>query len=125
MAEAPGVLREERTVMTRQFISSDEAPRSNVQHMRPCTDCPFARTALPGWLGSASPQEWLVVLHGEERIDCHAIRGPQCAGAAIYRANVCKRPRDKTLLALQSDRTLVFAGPSEFLRRHEKKEVGK
>jgi hypothetical protein len=111
--------------MTRQLIVSDEAPSSNVQHTRPCTDCPFARTALPGWLGSGSPQEWLVILHGEERIDCHAIQGPQCAGAAIYRANVCKRPRDKTLLGLPADRGLVFAGPGEFLRHHEsKKKVG-
>ncbi len=107
--------------MTRQCITSDEAPESNIQHGRPCTDCPFARTALPGWLGDASVQEWVAMLHGETRIDCHAIIGPQCAGAAIYRANVGKVPRDQTLLKLAADRNLVFAGPGEFIRHHEKR----
>jgi|SRR5208337_961993 len=106
--------------MTRQCITTEEAPHSNLQHTRPCTDCPFARTALPGWLGPYKREIWVQLLHGDERIDCHAIKGPQCVGAAIYRANVCKLPRDKSLLLLNPNRTLVFAGPGEFLRHHEK-----
>lgn len=108
--------------MTRQCITSDEAPYSNIQHGRPCTDCPFARTAFSGWLGDNSAEEWVAMLHGEARIDCHAIIGPQCAGAAIYRANVGKLPRDKTLFMLLADRKLAFAGPGEFVRHHEKHE---
>jgi hypothetical protein len=95
--------------VTRRAIISDEAPVSNVQHTHPCTDCPFARTALPGWLGAATREEWVQTLHSDSRIDCHAINGPQCAGAAIYRANVCKMPRDKTLLRLEANRTLVWS----------------
>ena len=104
--------------MTRRCIASDEAPESNIQHTRPCTDCPFARTALAGWLGGLTRQEWVSLLHSDERIDCHAIIGPQCAGAAIYRANICKLPRDKTLLRLQADRLLVFGSPIEFAEHH-------
>lgn len=111
--------------MTRQCIASDEAPVSNLQHTKPYTDCPFARTALPGWLGTVTAQEWVATLHGDGRIDCHAISGPQCAGAAIYRANVCKLPRDKSQLALPADRKLVFSGPGEFLRHHEKSKTKK
>jgi hypothetical protein len=109
--------------MKKQCISSDEAPRSTVQHKRPCTDCPFARTALRGWLGELTREEWVEVLHGEERVLCHAILGPECAGAAIYRSNVCKMPRDVTLLKLPADRQLVFASPGEFVRHHEVREV--
>jgi hypothetical protein len=104
--------------MTRQIISSDDAPSSNIQHTNPCTDCPFARTAVRGWLGGSSPMEYVMLAHDEERIDCHAINGPQCAGAAIYRSNVCKSPRDKTLLILPADRVRVFANTKEFLAHH-------
>lgn len=107
--------------MTRQFISGDEAPQSNIQHSNPCTDCPFARTALAGWLGGSSPEEWMRAVHGETRIDCHAISGPQCAGAAIYRSNVCKQTRDKTQLRLLANPTKVFSSAAEFITHHMSK----
>jgi hypothetical protein len=105
------------------------------QHDKPCSDCPFARTALRGWMPSP-PMEWVMMAHGEGRIECHTLlppasegsrRGPgerkragyECAGAAIYRSNVCKSPRDKTLLVLPQDKKLVFVSPKEFLAHHE------
>lgn len=90
------------------------------QHSKPCSDCPWARKALEGWLGGTSIDEWLAEAHGEARIDCHVLLGPQCAGAAIYRANVLKRPRNPDILRLPADTALVFAGPHEFRAHHAK-----
>lgn len=104
--------------MGRRLIASDEAVPVYHQPTRPCSDCPWARAALPGWLGGASTDEWLQAAHGEARIACHALVGPQCAGAAIYRANVCKSVRDPSLLKLPTDRQAVFATPLEFAKHH-------
>jgi hypothetical protein len=73
---------------------------------------------MEGWLGSMSVEAWLAAAHGEARIDCHTLKGPQCAGAAIYRANVGKLPRDRDLLRLPSDRVTVFATRPEFVEYH-------
>lgn len=99
----------------KQLITADEAP----QITKPCSDCPWARHALAGWLGALSADEWLAAAHGEATADCHALKGPQCAGMAIYRANVAKLPRDPKALKLPADREAVFATPSEFKEHHE------
>lgn len=104
------------------MVTSDEAVPCGTQFEKPCGDCPFRRDAIPGWLGTMSPEQWLLAVHGEARIDCHAHIGPQCAGAAIYRANMAKRPRDASLLRLAADRDTVFASPSEFKEYHDMKE---
>lgn len=103
----------------RQLISIAEATEAIGQHKRPCSDCPWARKALPGWLGGVSIDAWLRDAHGEARIRCHTLLGAQCAGAAIYRTNVCKAPRDKTLLLLPADKVRVFKSPSEFRAHHD------
>jgi hypothetical protein len=106
-----------------KLISGAEAAPSSVQHTTPCSDCPWRRDALPGWLGSLDVDEWLKSAHGETRMECHTVKGPQCAGAAIYRANMLKSPRDKSLLRLTPDRETVFANPNEFRKHHEDGEV--
>lgn len=102
----------------RQLVTSDEARPSKRQHRKPCSDCPWRRASLRGWVGSATPEAWIQAAHGEERIDCHTIEGPQCAGAATYRANVGKLPRDSSLLTLPRNTTTVFGGRDEFLEHH-------
>lgn len=57
--------------------------------------------------------------HGEVKLECHVLLPHQCAGGAIYRDNVCKSPRDKTLLRLPQDKKRVFSSPQEFLNHHE------
>lgn len=104
--------------MAKQLISSDEAVQATHQHSKPCGDCPWTRKALPGWLGGETPQQWVATAHSDAHIECHTLLGAQCAGAAIYRANVCKSPRDSTTLRLPSDRGIVFALPSEFVEYH-------
>lgn len=101
-----------------QLVSSEEAVPTDRQHHKPCGDCPWARTALNGWLGMMTPEAWLHEARSESAHDCHTLSGAQCAGLAIYRANVCKSPRDKRVLRLPVDRERVFATPGEFLAHH-------
>lgn len=66
--------------------------------------------------------------HGEFFLPCHMkykdgnkhnIGNPQCAGAAIYRANVFKSPKSVMLLVLPADTEKVFASPAEFIAYHK------
>lgn len=106
-----------------QLITTEEARPAQGQHKSPCSDCPWARRSLAGWLGSATREEWLGDAHGEARIECHTLIGAQCAGAAIYRANVSKLPRDGSLLRLPSNPELVFADKHEFWDHHSMDRV--
>ncbi len=103
----------------RQLISSEEAVQGKTQHRKPCSDCPWARTALNGWLGGASIEEWLQRAHSDTLVHCHVIDNMQCAGMAIYRRNVCKHV-DPPLLRLERDKDTVFAWPAEFTEHHSK-----
>lgn len=100
------------------YNRGDKAKSTKRQHVSPCSDCPFSRKSLRGWLGSLSPERWLVIVHGESRVDCHTKLNQQCAGAGIFRSNVDKDPRDKTLLILPKDVTKAFASDEEFVAHH-------
>lgn len=104
--------------MVRKMISSDEAVRADHQHTSPCCDCPMRRDSVPGWLGGATPQEYKLLAHSDQIVMCHVIENQQCAGMAIYRANVVKRV-DPPGLILSKDKETVF-GFGEFLEHHRK-----
>lgn len=106
----------------RQLISSREAEQAKAQHRRPCDDCPFTRRSLSGWLGSLSAEEWIKIAHGEGAAECHTLLGAQCAGLAVYRANVSKLPRDPKALRLPVDRKQCFASPYEFSDHHGRRK---
>jgi len=74
---------------------------------------------MRGWLGPATgaPELYVRAAHGEEVIDCHMANEHECAGAAIYRSNVCKTTRQPTL-DLPADKALVFSRPDEFIAHH-------
>lgn len=98
---------------------------------KPCSQCPWRRTAMRGFLGPHTPQEWIEQIHAEGPIACHqtipddldgwdAWRSPgirQCAGAARFRANVIKRPRHPKIAVGPTDVT-VFATNDEFISYH-------
>lgn len=93
----------------------------------PCNECPWRRNSWAGHLGPFAPAVWLALVHGEDAIACHktieeeddwttpGIR--QCAGAARYRANVFKSPRDPAVAVGPRDPE-VFARPAEFTAHH-------
>ena len=103
----------------RKLISSDEAVQSERQHTTPCSDCPWRRDSLNGWLGGASVEAWLHRAHADTYVPCHTISNQQCAGIAIYRRNTCKRV-DPPLLTLPKDTETVFRWAPEFREHHEK-----
>lgn len=102
-----------------QLKTFDQAKTTKKQHTKPCSDCPWSRNSVPGWLAQSTPIEWLEYAHGETLLECHTLIPQQCAGAAIYRANVCKVPRDKTQLQLPADEIRVFANQQEFYDHHK------
>lgn len=102
----------------KQLITGDQAKPSKVQHKLPCSDCPFARTALRGWLGDFTANDWVQMVRSESRIECHMKIGPQCAGAAIFRTHIMKCPRDRATLTLPKNIAKVFASIGEFLNHH-------
>jgi hypothetical protein len=105
--------------MGKKFISSEEAVQAKCQHTTPCSDCPWRRDSLNGWLGGASPEEWIQAAHSDEVVPCHTLKGAQCAGIAIYRANTAKLPYPPNL-TLPADRKKVFSWRTEFLEHHSK-----
>jgi hypothetical protein len=112
--------------MKRKLVTAAEAKAYVKQHKAPCSDCPWSRKSLPGWLGIESPQEWLRHAHGHCTVDCHTRRRSddperfwQCAGISIYRANVIQRV-DPPGLVLPSNKVNVFATPQEFLAHHDR-----
>lgn len=111
---------EERPKRKRQCVTSAEAIPAKGQNTEACADCPWARASLNGWLGPHTADGWLSLAHGEARIECHTLKGAQCAGASIYRANNGKLPRDSSLLRLPADREKVFSSPQEFKDHHAK-----
>lgn len=108
----------------RQLLTTADAVPAKKQHKSPCSDCPFSRKSLPGWLGGPTADDWLKEAHGDHTIPCHVFSGAQCAGAAIYRRNVLKQPRDPECLRLEANRDLVFATPMEFKRHHAREGGG-
>lgn len=104
--------------LKRRFVSDEQAVKTASQHRKPCADCPFARTSLAGWLGAHTREEWVAMIHGEAWINCHCTTNQQCAGAAIFRANVIKCCRSPEHLSLPADTRLVFSNNAEFMTHH-------
>lgn len=104
--------------------------------MKPCKTCPFLRSVKPGALGGGKgPDTFIGQAYGPFWLPCHSSKGydvndrktqvnpanEQCRGAAIFRANVEVAPLlPKGLLALPTDKELVFGTPAEFLSHHAK-----
>ncbi len=88
------------------------------QHTTPCKECPWRRVSMRGWLANEPITEWLGRAHGEVVVPCHMHLKGQCAGMAIYRGNVGKKPRYAEVLALPPNPALVFATPMEFTAHH-------
>lgn len=101
------------------------------QHTTPCANCPFSRQCKPGALGGSIPSTYIGQARGPFWLPCHSTHdhtqdaerrnpdNPQCAGAAIFRANtgvIDQMPPQ--LLRLKPDTEKVFATSAEFLAHH-------
>jgi hypothetical protein len=109
--------------MMRKLICKSEARVTKAQHTSPCSDCPFRRDSIPGWLGGNTAEDFVMLAQGDASYPCHTLRpkdaaGWQCAGLATFRANICKSPRDPDVLRTRPNKTLVFSWPLEFMNHH-------
>lgn len=105
----------------------------------PCNECPWRRDAIPGYLGPYTPLDWVKIAHGEQPIACHKtirVHNPlestgswddpkirQCRGAAIFRENVGKSPKNPTIITGPHDPVAVFDDTLDFCRYHGDDEV--
>lgn len=104
---------------------------------QPCAECPWVRTSTPGHLGPYTAEHWAEIAHSEAPIMCHRtlrhgdhqftdpeIR--QCRGAAIFRANIFKTPRNPTAArAEERDTETVFRWDDEFIEHHAPPRPGR
>ena len=111
---------------------------------KPCGECPFRRCAPAGWLGNATPEEFINTALADDAMPCHptvdytrddwresmveeGTKVQHCVGARIFFANQCKLPRNPVYLLAQqngevikmaADRAAVFSNRAEFLAHH-------
>lgn len=106
---------------------------------KPCNACPFRKKALPGWLGAASPESFIIEISRDHPVPCHQTldyededwkekweagkTGNTCAGALVMTANMCKLPRDPKFPRMKSDRETVFETPHAFIDYHNSAAV--
>ena len=101
----------------------------------PCNQCPWRRDARPGHLGPHDAETWALAAHGESAIACHVTIKPgrseaewddpglkQCRGAAIFRANVFKLPRNPQIVTGPADHDRVFSSNEEFITHHAQED---
>jgi hypothetical protein len=98
-----------------------------------CKTCPWRKQAIAGWLGSASPEEFIQCISKEIKLPCHSAidyerddwkeqieRGPHCAGALLANRKLCKLPRDpehsRLVKEIEDDEDHI--SPREFLDKH-------
>lgn len=106
---------------------------------RPCGECPFRREAMPGWLGAATPESFVIEISMERPLPCHSSIdyerrdwkqqweaqriGMICAGSLIFTANMAKLPRDRAFPRMANDHKLVFSTPAQFITYHRDARV--
>lgn len=105
----------------------------NKNVMSPCPDCPFSRTVKPGALGGSPPETFIGQAYGPFILPCHktcnfsdplwkdkTIDTPQCAGAAIFRANIGLNGQFPAVIhQLAPNKDKVFANAAEFYAHHK------
>lgn len=107
---------------------------------KPCSDCPFRRKSMPGWLGHSSPEGFIDCMQRDEPLPCHQTidyddpnwldkwvaqqdTGKMCAGALIFMANKLQRAHDRDFPTMTKDKETVFSNSVEFVRHHREAAV--
>jgi len=104
----------------------------------PCRECPFRRVAPNGYLGAATPENFIKsTLATEIGMPCHLTvdyeekdwlatldeKASLCRGSLIFLRNSCKLPRSSAyaaaVLETPVDRNTVFGNSAEFLLHHQ------
>lgn len=96
---------------------------------KPCAQCPFSRRTEPGLTGGTCPTVYVGQSIGPFWLPCHMdpkykanrldTDALQCAGAAIFRANIgVTELLPEQLLRLEADTQRVFANFEELIAHH-------
>lgn len=80
---------------------------------KPCVECPFRKTSLPGWLGGETAEDTQNAVLNEANFACHMTRHKKpeqmsrCKGSQIFLNIHCKVPKFNLplLKALRQTRT--------------------
>lgn len=103
--------------------------------LKPCSDCPFRRKAMPGWLGGGSPESFIDCMQRDEPLPCHQTidyddehwlakwmlqrnTGKMCAGALVFMANKLQKSHVPGFPTMPKDPANVFSNSVEFVRHH-------
>ena len=100
---------------------------------KPCKECPFSKTIEPGRTGNSSPTILIGQAYGPFFLPCHMDPAYtrdrrstdllQCAGAAVFRANVgVAEKMPEALLQLPASHD-AFETPEELIAHHAKVTV--
>lgn len=116
------------------WIKAEEAKVKKCVN-EPCPECPFNRKVKPGTLGGSPVQVYAGQINGPFVLACHMhvnfddpnwraelnyTNTPQCAGAAIFRANLGVSHRMPAALPrLPANHEQVFSTMSEFVEHHQ------
>lgn len=108
-------------------------PDRRFKRKQPCHECPFSRAVETGGTGGSDPTVYVGQVYGPFWLPCHTdpdyntpmslsektATVSQCAGAAIFRANVGADARmPHGVHRLPADTSLVFATPAELIAHH-------
>lgn len=117
-------------------IIKDSIPEGSKSMKKPCKDCPFSRTVKPGALGGSPAATFVGQGHGPFYLPCHKtcdfddpnwkdnVTGPkQCAGAAMYRANIERAELMPNSLLKLPKSDLVFGSPEELFAHHQQVSI--
>lgn len=109
----------------------DTIPEESKTMVKPCKDCPYSKTVIPGGLGGAKPEVYIGQGHGPFYLPCHKtcdfsdpnwkdnVTTPkQCAGAAIYRANIERADLFPNSLLKLPKNASVFETPEQLYSHH-------
>lgn len=102
----------------------------DLHHKTPCSECPWRREHMPGWLGGYSIDAFLgQIQHDGPPLPCHKTiptggeARSMCAGALIFMRNSCKSAQHPDYgdarEQVEPDPVAVFQWPHEFRAHHE------
>ena len=97
----------------------------------PCGACPYSKSVIPGATGGSDPEVYVSQGHGPFWLPCHKTcdfsdpswkenyQAQQCAGAAIYRANIERDSLMPAMMHKLPKNDKVFGSPGELYAHHK------
>ena len=102
---------------------------------KPCKECPYKKTSIPGYMGGNSVELYSSFLrNNEEYVPCHMTQDTPnedyCVGRVLVRLNDCKQSRNPDLRIVEEvnkenpHRDQVFDWAFEFDKHHSQTLAG-